>query len=173
MNASTIVSAVSISGIPAGTAVQYSVIGTPYLASCGTVVTLTAADLQSSLFRTQCGAVVQAVEAVAAPAAPVDETPAFNASAVLDSEEFEKVLAGVRSQKAIADGDRYFFYHVGEKRYAKATMERTSSDLGRLLAGFALPITTTVASKKNRLTNLNKAFGLGLTADEISDIANA
>ena len=106
-------------------------------------------------------------------AAPIDETPAFNASAVLNDEVYNKLLDAVAEQKAIADGQQYFFYHVGEKRWAKATMERTSSDLGRLMSGFALPITTTTKSKRNRLAKLNAVFGLGLTDAEVSAIANA
>lgn len=97
--------------------------------------------------------------------------PMLDVSEVVDTEAYDKLMNAVLNQKAIAAGDRYFFYLVGEKRWGKADMEKTSTDIGRLMAGFVLPITTTSKSKKNRLTTLNKVYDLGLDADEIADIA--
>lgn len=172
---SNYVTATDISGIPAGTRAVKTANGGYVVAYNGTVLALTANEVEnSSLFRKE----IQCLTAVSVtvedePVAPIDEEPSFNVGAILVSEAFEKIVEAVADQKAIGEGERYFFYHVGEKRYAKATMERTSSDIGRLVAGFALPITTTAKSKKNRLKKLNAAYGLGLTSEEIVAIANA
>ena len=176
LTATAYVSKVSIGGIPAGTEVSYSANGKPFIAApFGNVVILSETDLASELLFEKKEPVCACDQAKVAeePQSPIDETPAFNVGAVLDSEAFGKIQSGIRGQAAIADGEKYFFYLASEKRWAKATMERTSSDLGRLMSGFAIPLNATVKRKRNRLNNLNSAYGLGLTSEEINDIANA
>lgn len=66
-----------------------------------------------------------------------------------------------------AYGEKYLFFQMADKTWRKATMERTSSDFGRLVSGFCLTVDASAKQKFNRLTNLNKAYGLGLTVEEI------
>lgn len=168
---------VAIGSVPAGTKLAKTNNG--YYVLANTIVFNETEVLNTALFKKVLDVSESAIEEIEQAIAEseavgtIDEEPTFNIANVIDSEAGNKLDTAVANQKAIADGEKYFFYHVGEKRWAKATMERTSSDLGRLRAGFALPITTTVNSKLNRLTTLNVAYGLGLEKEEIKEIANA
>ena len=90
----------------------------------------------------------------------------------VNGEAFFKVLDA--SQKDIADekfvyDEQYLFYQISDNTWRKAKMERTSSDIGRLISGFTLSVDATPKQKFNRLTNLNNAYGLGLTVDQIRE----
>lgn len=90
----------------------------------------------------------------------------------LDNTAFSKIQEAVGEaleDEVFAYGESYLFYQMGDNTWRKAKMEKTSSDFGRVVSGFALSTEATPKQKFNRLTNLNKAYGLGLTVDEIRD----
>ena len=195
--ASFVVSKVEIAGIPAGTKLLTAVGGQKFLKHGDKVVFINDRDLTDTFFEEVptiadfdnsgnfnvlerlCAALVNdcvlcddcSDNEPEAPA-PIDVPPSYNLEAIFDSQTFHKLLDAAENQKAIAEGDQYFFYSTKEKRWAKAKMERTSSDIGRLVAGFALPITTTNRSKYNRLVKLNDVYGLGLSKEEIHSISD-
>ncbi len=98
-------------------------------------------------------------------------TPTRDVVAIpVDYDALDKVTQA--AAEAIAGGDfaygeKYLFYQMADNTWRKATMEKTSSDFGRLVSGFSLTVAATAKQKFNRLTNLNKAYGLGLTVDNI------
>lgn len=88
----------------------------------------------------------------------------------LDNEACDKLQEACFKDMAegkFAFGEKYLFFQISDKTWRKATMERTSSDIGRLAGGFIVTLDASPKQKFNRLVNLNKAYGLGLTIEDI------
>jgi hypothetical protein len=87
-------------------------------------------------------------------------------------EALEKLVDAVNKQfknEEFAYGEKYLFFQISDKTWRKATMEKTSSDFGRIVSGFALKVDASPKQKFNRLNNLNQAYGLGLSIEDIRD----
>lgn len=67
--------------------------------------------------------------------------------------------------------DTYIFYDIANKAWKRSKLLKTASHIGRVTAGFAIPADASEKKKHNRLNNLNKVYGLGLSNYEIDRIA--
>ena len=64
-------------------------------------------------------------------------------------------------------GEKYRYYTFTTNRWDLATFEKTGTDIGRFLSGFALKVPSGRTVKRERLRLLNSILDLGLTEDQI------
>jgi len=69
-------------------------------------------------------------------------------------------------------GDKYRYYTRSTNRWDLATFEMTGTDIGRVLAGYAVKVPSRKSAKRKLLKALNTVYGLMLSADEIQQSAN-
>lgn len=88
--------------------------------------------------------------------------------------EYDKLNEAVSkdfNNGAFSHEDAYIFYDIANKSWKRSKLLKTASHLGRVTAGFAIPNDASEKKKHNRLNNLNKVYGLGLSDYEIDRIA--
>ena len=136
----------------------------------------TAKFVGASLVRQEQVTVEQTTSAVmvgaAAPTAfsAADIVNLLNGSLAVDSVQENNAINTIKSHVAtfnINVGDNYRYYTRSTNRWDLATFEMTGTDIGRILAGFAVKVPSRRSTKRKLLTALNTVYGLMLSTDEI------
>ena len=79
-------------------------------------------------------------------------------------EQLQEIIATTDFPKY---GEKYRYYTLTTNRWDLATFQKTGTDIGRFMSGFALKVPSGRTTKRERLRLLDSILDLGLTEDQI------
>lgn len=106
----------------------------------------------------------QFVRETVQPATLTEQCPTGYYLSQNQREQLQEIIATTDFPKY---GEKYRYYTLTTNRWDLATFEKTGTDIGRFMSGFAIKVPSGKTAKRERLRLLNSILGLWLSEEAI------